>query len=149
MNDATATTPSNLPAGFGPIFRSSPVLDALGGFLSAGSGPDLRIALQVGPNHLNSRGRLHGGVAATLADVGMGYLLAFGSAHQRRLVTTSLVIDYVDSAQAGDLVEVRVRSTDPGRRIVHATADLVCGDRPVARARASFLVVESPARSEG
>ena len=44
------------PAGFGPILRSSPVLEALGGFMSRGEGPDLEIGLEVGPNHLNARG---------------------------------------------------------------------------------------------
>lgn len=132
---------SPVPDGFGPIFRSSPVLDALGGFLSAGSGASLRIGLQVDARHLNSRGTLHGGVAATLADVGVGYLLAFGRERPRRLVTTSLTLDYVDAAAAGDRVEVKLRSVDESRQWVHATADLLCGERAIARVRASFLVV--------
>jgi uncharacterized protein (TIGR00369 family) len=137
MNDDAAGA---VPEGFGPIFRSSPVLDALGGFLSAGSAGSLRIGLRVGPPHLNSRGSLHGGVTATLADVGMGYLLAFGHERPRRLVTASLTLDYVDGAAAGAFVEVRLRSVDEGRQLIHATADLLCGERPIARARASFVV---------
>ena len=65
-----------VPHGFGPILRSSPVLDALGGFMSRGDGEALEIGLLVGPTHLNARGRLHGGVTATLLDVAIGYMLA-------------------------------------------------------------------------
>jgi hypothetical protein len=34
-------TISPVPTGFGPILRSSPVLDALGGFMSRGDGEEL------------------------------------------------------------------------------------------------------------
>ena len=69
-------TLSPVPPGFCLLLRSSPVLEALGGFLSRGDGDALEIGLLVGPTHLNARGRLHGGVSATLLDVAMGYMLS-------------------------------------------------------------------------
>ena len=42
-----------VPEGFGPILRSSPVLDALGGFHSKGTGSALEIGLLVGERHCN------------------------------------------------------------------------------------------------
>ena len=129
-----------IPEGFGPIFRTSPTLDALGGFMSRGIGPTLEVALLVGDTHANSRGQLHGGVAAMLADSGMGYLLAFGGQTPRRLVTTSLTLDYVSPAQRGEFVEVRVDGSDTTGRMVVASGRLVVGPRTVARLRAVFAL---------
>jgi hypothetical protein len=43
------TMQREIPDGFGPILRSSPVLEALGGFMSRGEGPDLEVAARMGP----------------------------------------------------------------------------------------------------
>lgn len=130
-----------LPPGWGPIFRTSPLLDHLGGFHSRGQGSSLQVALAVRPVHANARGQLHGGVLATLADTGLGYLLAFATEPPRRLVTQSLTVDYVNPAAVGDLVEVLLDSSDGGGRSVVATGHLRAGERVVARVRASFVVV--------
>ena len=133
---------STVPDGFGPIFRSSPMLDALGGFHSRGAGPSLEIGLLVGAAHLNSRDRLHGGVVATLADTGLGYLLAFGVEPPRRLVTVSLAVDYVASAERGAWLQVRVDASDATGRLVFATGSIREGERMVARVKALFSAVE-------
>ncbi|MEO8154369.1 MAG: PaaI family thioesterase [Rhizobacter sp.] len=133
--------------GFGPIFRSSPTLDALGGFMSRGSGASLEIALLVGATHLNSHGTLHGGVAATLADTGTGYLLAFATAPPRRMVTISLTVDYLSPAQLGELVQVVVDGSDLGGRTVFASGRLVVGARTVARIRVMFALTAVEARA--
>lgn len=131
--------------GFGPIFRSSPTLDALGGFKSRGSGAGLEIALLVGANHVNARGTLHGGVAATLADSGIGYLLAFATEPPHRMVTTSLTVDYVSPAHVGELVQVVVDGSDRTGRTVCASGRLVVGARTVARIRAVFALTADEA----
>lgn len=131
-----------VPAGFGPILRSSPVLDALGGFHSKGAGAALEIGLVVGERHCNSRGTVHGGVLATLADIGMGYLMVFGSEPPRRMTTASLTIDYTGSAKIGDWIDVRMDTPKIGRQIAFANARLMVGERQVARASAVFAVVQ-------
>lgn len=130
-----------LPEGFGPILRSSPVLDALGGFHSKGAGTALEIGLLVGERHCNSRGTVHGGVLATLADIGMGYLMVFGHEPPRRMTTASLNIDYTGSAKVGDWIDVRMDVPKIGRQIAFANARLLVGDKQVARASAVFAVV--------
>jgi acyl-coenzyme A thioesterase 13 len=131
---------SDIPPGFGPLFRSSPLLDSIGGFYSRGTGPDLEIGLLVDVRHTNSRGRLHGGVAATLADSGVGYILAFAGSPPRRLVTASLTVDYVAPAEVGDWVDVRLDGSDAVGRLVFASARLLVGERVIARVRAVFAI---------
>ncbi len=137
-----AAIDADIPPGFGPILRSSPVLDALGGFYSKGAGPALEIGLQVGERHCNSRGTVHGGVLATLADIGMGYLMVFGHEPPRRMTTASLNIDYTGSAKVGDWIEVHMDAPKIGRQIAFANARLMAGDKQVARASAVFAVVQ-------
>jgi acyl-coenzyme A thioesterase PaaI-like protein len=114
------------------------VLDALGGFYSRGSGQLLEIGLLVSATHANARGQLHGGVAATLADSGVGYLLAFSIEPPQRLLTVSLTIDYVCSAGVGDWIDVRIDNADSTGRLVFAAARLMHGENAVARIRAVF-----------
>ena len=132
---------TRVPEGFGPIFRSSPVLDALGHFYSRGEGATLELGLLVSANHVNARDILHGGVIATFADVGMGYLMAFGTTTPRRLVTVSLNVDFIGTAQRGDWVDLTMDPPRIGSRIAFANARLVVGERQVARASGVFAVV--------
>jgi acyl-coenzyme A thioesterase PaaI-like protein len=130
------------PEGFGPILRSSPVLDALGGFMSRGEGEDLEVGLWVGPNHLNARGGLHGGVIATLMDVATGYMLVARSGGRRRL-TARMTLDYRAAAGPGEWLQVFLdRTEEDGRKtLVHAR--LMSGERRVAEA--TVLFVDAPA----
>ena len=127
-----------IPAGFGPILRSSPVLEALGGFMSRGEGADLEIGLWVGPNHLNARGGLHGGVIATLLDVATGYMLVARSGGKRR-VTASLTVDYRSGAKPGEWLQVLLDRTEEDGRKTLAYARLMAGERVVAEASVLFI----------
>jgi acyl-coenzyme A thioesterase 13 len=140
MSDGTAPAPVGIPPGFGPLFRSSPLLDAIGGFYSCGAGSELAIGMRIGLQHTNSRGLLHGGVAATMADSGVGYMLAFATDPPRRLVTASLTLDYVSPASVGEWMEVRVDGADNTGRLVFASARLLVAQRVIARVRAVFVV---------
>lgn len=131
---------NEVPPGFGPIFRSSPVLEALGNFYSRGEGETLELGLLVSQRHVNSRGMLHGGVIATFSDVGLGYLMAFGTATPRRLVTVSLNVDFIGTATIGDWVWLQMDAPHIGSRVAIANARLLVGDRQIARASGVFAV---------
>ncbi|MCA3757591.1 MAG: PaaI family thioesterase [Phenylobacterium sp.] len=137
-------TSDEVPEGFGPILRSSPVLEALGGFMSRGEGPDLEVGLCVGPNHLNARGGMHGGVIATLLDVATGYMLVARSGGKRR-VTARLTVDYRSGARAGEWLQVHLDRTEEDGRKTLAHARLMAGERLVAEASVLFIDA-SPAR---
>ena len=135
--------PDTVPAGFVPLFRSSPLLDTLGPFYGKGTGAELVVGLRVAEKHTNSRGSLHGGVVATMSDVALGYVMAFASDPPRRLVTASLTVDYTGSAKIGDWVEAHVDRTKAGRTLAFANAYLTVDGAQVARASAVFAVVSA------
>ena len=126
---------ATVPAGFGPIFRTSPMLDALGSFYSKGGGAALEVGLLVTERHTNSRGTIHGGALATLADIGMGYLMAYGAEPPRRLTTASLNIDYTGSAKVGDWITVEMDVPRVGRQLAFANARLMEIGRASCRER--------------
>ncbi|WP_454255136.1 PaaI family thioesterase [Pseudomonas sp. Marseille-Q8238] len=134
MNDAL------IPEGFLSLPRSSPLLDLLGPFYCKGSGLQLEIGLRTDSRHANGRGTLHGGVLATLMDVGMGYAMAFSSEPPLPLVTASMTLDYLDAVQIGEWLVVRLEHAKRGRQMAFATASLQVDERVVARASAVFAV---------
>jgi acyl-coenzyme A thioesterase PaaI-like protein len=131
-------TISLVPPGFGPILRSSPVLDALGGFMSRGAGEHLEIGLLVGPTHLNARGRLHGGVTATLLDVAIGYMLSARTGGRRRL-TARMTIDYRSTAERGEWLHVLLDRAEENGRKTLAYGRLMSGERLVGEVSVLFV----------
>jgi acyl-coenzyme A thioesterase 13 len=140
MNAASA----DVPEGFGPLFRTSPLLDALGPFYGKGTGADLVIGLRAAEKHTNSRGTVHGGVLATIGDIALGYTMAFSSDPPRRATTASLTIDYIGSAKTGDWIEARVDKYKIKKTLAFANAYLTVNDAQVARVSAIFSVLPSP-----
>ncbi len=63
------------PAGFAPHFRKSPVTDPWEPLYSRVLDDRVVIGFHVAGAHTNSRGMLHGGLIAALADNAMGPML--------------------------------------------------------------------------
>lgn len=84
------------------------MLDLLGPIYARGSGLQLELGLLTDSRHANGRGTLHGGVLATLADVGMGYAMAFSSDPPQPLITASMTLDYLGAVQINEWLEVRL-----------------------------------------
>ncbi|KAI1696023.1 thioesterase superfamily domain-containing protein [Ditylenchus destructor] len=91
-----------VPEGFVSLPRSSPLLDLLGPAYCRGEGLQLEIGLRADNRHANGRGTVHGGVLATLADIGMGYAMAFSSEPPLPLITASMTLDYLGAVQVGE-----------------------------------------------
>ena len=131
----------NSPAeGFKPLFRSSPVIDLIGPVYSKGEGADLVLGLRVEAKHCNMRGTLHGGILATLADVALGYTIAFSTNPPTGLVTTNLSLDFAGTAKVGDWLEARVDVQKKGSRLAFANCYVSAGEERIVRASAVFLV---------
>ena len=83
---------------------------------------------------------VHSGVLATLADIGMGYAMAFSSEPPLPLITVSMTVDYLGAVQVGEWMVVRLEHHKRGRQMAFATVSLQVGDKVVARANAVFAV---------
>ena len=130
----------SVPEGFVPLFRSSPVLDLIGPIYSRGVGKELTLGLRVDHKHCNARGSIHGGILATLADVALGYTMAFASDPPTALVTANLTLDFAGTAKIGDWIETIVDVQKQGSRLAFANCFVTVAGERIVRASAVFLV---------
>lgn len=131
---------SQPPAGFGPLARSSPAIDLVGPVYAKGEGADLVLGLRVEKKHCNMRGTLHGGIVATLADIALGYTIAFSTTPPTGLITANLTLDFAGTAKIGDWLEARVDVQKKGGRLAFANCYLSVGEQRIVRASAVFVV---------
>ncbi len=128
-----------IPREFRSLFRTSPVLDLIGPLYCRGEGVDLVVGLRVGAKHCNARGTVHGGILATLADVALGYTIAFSSTPPASLAT-NLTLDFAGTAKIGDWLEAHVDVQKRGSRLSFANCYITVNGQRIARASAVFLV---------
>lgn len=131
---------SGAPQGFEPLFRSSPVIDLIGPVYSKGEGAELVLGLRTEAKHCNMRGSIHGGILATLADVALGYAIAFSTKPPTSLITASLSLDFAGTANIGDWLEARVDVQKKGSRLAFANCYISVGESRIVRASAVFVV---------
>jgi uncharacterized protein (TIGR00369 family) len=129
------------PEGFAPHFRKSPVTDPWEPLFSRKIDGAVQIGTWLREAHCNSRGLLHGGVIAALADNAMGLSCGMAMPSIQGLVTISLTVDYVGSAKIGQWLQVEPRVLKTGRSMGFADALIIAGDATVARASATFRVL--------
>jgi uncharacterized protein (TIGR00369 family) len=132
------------PAGFEPHFRKSPLTEPWEPLYSRKTDDQVMLGLTIASPHTNSRGLLHGGLIAALADNAMG--LSCGQALTRDgvtasgLVTVSLSVDYLGKAGIGDWLAVDTDFVRTGRTLCFAGAQVTANGAPIARAHATFRV---------
>ena len=138
-----------IPKGFTPHVRKSPVTEPWEPLLARTAPDRLVLATRVREAHCNSRGMPHGGFLAALADNAMGLSLGVNLAAAGQstagLVTVSLTLDYLGSAKLGQWLEFDTDFVKLGRSICFAEATVRADGVAVARARATFKVLEAKA----
>ncbi|KAG6457149.1 acyl-coenzyme A thioesterase 13 [Manduca sexta] len=72
---------------------------------------------QVGPEHLNQRGTLHGGFIAHLVDAISTYALTTNEKVDTRGVSLDLSISYLSAAREGENIEVEAVTIKTGKKI--------------------------------
>ena len=122
------------------MFRTSPALDLIGPIYCRGGGKDLVLGLRVEDKHCNARGTVHGGILAALADVALGYTMAFSTNPPTGLVTASLSLDFAGTAAAGAWLETTVEIQKQGARLAFANCYISASGERIVRASAVFLV---------
>ena len=127
------------PAGFEPLFRTSPFLDTVGPLFYRKE-PDggFVVGLRILPKHANARGGAHGGLLLTLLDVALGYRAAFSQNPPAALTTASVCADFAGAPKVGDWVEAHVDVQKVGNRLAFANAFLMVNGERLVRASAVF-----------
>lgn len=139
-------SPASIPDGFARHDRKSPVTDAWEPLYSSRATGVVRMGFVLDRQHTNSRGLLHGGVIASLADNAMGLSLSMailaeaGAAPPQGLVTTSLSVDFLGASELGQWIEVVPRVVWVGGSSGVVEAMVTANGAPIARANASFRV---------
>ena len=142
-----------IPAGFTLHFRKSRVTDPWEPIYSRDDGAAIDIGLHLAEAHCNSRGFVHGGVIAALADNAMGisFVQAARKAHPELAatitgaLTVNLNLDYLAAAKLGQWLQFAPRVIRAGRSLGFVDALVTADGRPVARANATFQLTRAGA----
>lgn len=132
------------PAGFGELPRLSPYIAAMGPFYAKEKDGARTLGLRALEKHINTRGFVHGGVLCSMADIAIGYQIAFGANPPLPLVTANLSVDFAGAARIGDWLECRVDVQRVGGRLAFANAYIWKGEERIVRASAIFARADAP-----
>jgi len=135
-------TSADIPEGFEPHFRKSPLTDPWEPIYSRKTADAVIIGLRLDKPHTNSRGLIHGGLIATLADNAMGLSCGVKLDGGPRLVTVGLAIDFIGSAQIGQWLTVESEVLKTGSTLCFAQCRVTADDAVIARANGTFRVVK-------
>jgi acyl-coenzyme A thioesterase PaaI-like protein len=95
------STATAIPEGFEPQSRPSPLTDPWEPIYSKQTPDAIILGLRLATPHTNARGFVHGGLIAALTDKAMGHSCGHKMRGIHSLVTVSMSIDFVSSAQIG------------------------------------------------
>ena len=74
-----------------------------------------------------------------IADVALGYAMAFREDPPASLITANISADFAGSAKIGDWIEVHVDVQKSGSRLAFANAYLIANDQRILRASGVYL----------
>lgn len=129
-----------IPDGFVRRKRRSPLTDPWEPIYFKRTDRVVILGLRLAEPHTNGHGLIHGGLIAALSDIAMGYSCGYQSG-AAQLVTIGLAVDYVDSARIGQWLAIEPEVIRTGSTICFAQCFAKADDIMIARASASFRVV--------
>ncbi|HET7123745.1 MAG TPA: PaaI family thioesterase [Bradyrhizobium sp.] len=135
------TASIDIPEGFEPHFRKSPLTDPWEPLYSKRTDKAVIIGLRLARPHTNGRGLIHGGLIAALADNAMGYSCLQVTGWASSLVTIGLAVDFIGTAEAGQWLAVETDVIKTGSTICFAQSLVKADDVVIARANGTFRVV--------
>ena len=133
--------PADFPDGFARHTRTSPLTEPWEPIFSKTTAGAVIIGLRLTKPHTNSRGMVHGGLIATLADNAMGLSCGQQVANTSGLFTVSLSMDFVGFAKVGQWLEICPEVIRAGKSLCFATAFVLADGSVCARASGVFKVV--------
>jgi acyl-coenzyme A thioesterase PaaI-like protein len=129
------------PPGFAPHRRKSPLTAPWEPLYARETERAVVLGLAAGGAHTNSRGFVHGGLIATLADNAMGLSCGRVVGGDASLVTVNLAVDYLATARTGQWLEFDTVFVRPGGTLCFAQAFVTADGQPCARANGVFRLV--------
>ncbi len=131
--------PIKTPDGFEIINDRGPFADVNGPFYrfrKNENAPATTFGFLPEERHANSLGFMHGGMISTLLDGVMAQ--AIFEAHQRRLVTLSLNIEFKNTIPIGKWIQADVELKEIENNVIGCAASLMSNDRICATATGTF-----------
>jgi uncharacterized protein (TIGR00369 family) len=136
-----------IPEGFSRHSRTSPLTTPWEPIYAKTLDGSVVLALRARQAHCNSRSFVHGGLISALADNAMG--LSLGQTLRQcdntspGLVTISLSLDFLGSAQIGQWLEVVPRVLRAGRSLGFVDCIVSADGEAIARGSATFRILSS------
>ncbi len=129
-----------VPEGFTPHFRKSPLTDPWEPLYSRVEDQAVIIGLRAEEQHCNSRGFVHGGLISALADNALGLSCAKQHEPAGGLVTVSLNMEFLKAARIGKWLEFVTSFTKTGRTLDFAQGHVTADSERCALVSATFAV---------
>lgn len=144
MSETEFRPAGDVPAGFTPHQRHSPLTDPWQPLFSRTTEQAVIIGVRAKNQHCNSRGFVHGGLITTLIDNAMGLSCALSLDDTiSGLVTVNLSVDFLRAVAVGEWLQFEATFVRPGSTLCFAQA-FATGDGSVcARASAVFRVLRA------
>jgi uncharacterized protein (TIGR00369 family) len=131
---------TDIPEGFERQSRRSPLTDPWEPIYSRQTPDAIILGLRLATPHTNARGFVHGGLIAALTDKAMGHSCGHKMRGAYSLVTVSMSIDFISSAQIGQWLTVETDVIKTGSTLCFAQCFVKADDAVIARANATFRV---------
>jgi uncharacterized protein (TIGR00369 family) len=141
MDGETEMESQAVPEGFAPHFKRSPVTDPWEPLFSRRGEKSVQLGVWLREAHCNSRGLLHGGVIAALADNAMGLSCVASQQAARSALTVSLDVDYLATAKIGQWLLIDPRVVKTGSTLGFVDALIAADGETIARATATFRML--------
>ena len=98
------------------------------------------VALELTAPLRNRGGVLHGGALFSLVDITMGLACSTSHGFDKQSVTLECKINYIRAVSDGEVL-CTARVIHPGRRTLVVEAEVMQGDKLVAKAQGTFAVL--------
>ena len=134
-----------VPEGFERQSRRSPLTDPWEPIYTKQTPDAIILGVRLATPHTNARGFAHGGLIAAMTDKAMGHSCAHKMGGVHSLVTVSMSIDFISSAQIGQWLAIESDVIKTGSTICFAQCVVTADGAVIARANATFRVVPKTA----
>jgi uncharacterized protein (TIGR00369 family) len=135
-------TDQTIAEGFVPQTRGSPLTDPWEPIYWKQTPDAIILGLWLARPHTNARGFVHGGLIAALTDKAMGHSCGYQMRGAVSLVTVSMAIDFISSAQIGQWLTVETDVIKTGSTLCFAQCFAKADGVVIARANGTFRVVK-------